>query len=149
MTKKTTQHNEINHKRNARRRKRRLEKHTGIDWIDPEGGYGVVRGEQALWRAVILQMLEDAASQSKKPQDMFDRDQARRWLEGNHKDFYMVCDLAGYDISYVKGQVKKALLNHCRWRKDAKKPAQQLPVIDKPINPCDVLNLNPYLKKSA
>lgn len=104
-------------KRNARRRKRRLEQHTGIDWIDPEEGYGNVRGERALWRAVILQMLEDATNHSRKPQDKFARMQARNWLEGNHRDFTMVCDLAGYDVTYARKQVKKALMHYRQWRK--------------------------------
>lgn len=103
--------------RNARRRKRRLESQTGIDWVDPEKGYGKVRGEQALWRAVILQMLEDATSQSRKTQDQHARTQARNWLEGRHADFIMVCDMAGLDVQYVRKKIKKALQSQQGWRR--------------------------------
>ena len=106
--------------RNRRRRKRRLEKHTGVDWIDPEDGYGAVRGERALWRAVIVQMLEDAASQSAKDHDKYNKEMARNWLESNSQDFYMVCDLAGFDVGYLRTNIKKALLNNCKWRAESK-----------------------------
>ncbi len=150
--------------RNARRRKRRLEKHGGIHWIDPEQTHKSIRGEQALWRAVILQMLEDATNNSKKPQDKFDRDQARNWLEGKSRDFAMVCDLAGLDIRYVRGQVKKALLNQHLWKKSAtnQKPAKDLKTKsesqNKKIAPssstlkqreADILNFPNLFKKSA
>lgn len=149
--------------RNARRRKRRLEQHTGIDWIDPEKGYGLVRGEQALWRAVILQMLEDATNNSKKPQEQFARTQARNWLEGTHRDFATVCELAGFDISYVRKKVKQALLNHCQWRKQSKPNSKKDSDLNKKMKsgassktnptddqpPADILPFNPFLKKSA
>ena len=106
--------------RNARRRRIRLDRHTGLDWIDPENGYGKVRGEQALWRAVIMQMLEDAATGSMKSHDQYNKVIARNWLTSDSDDFYMVCDLAGFDVGYLRTNVKKALLNNCKWRKESK-----------------------------
>jgi hypothetical protein len=146
--------------RNARRRKRRLEKHGGIHWIDPEQANNTIRGEQALWRAVILQMLEDATNNSKKPQDKFDRDQARNWLEGKSRDFAMVCDLAGLDVLYVRGQVKKALLNQHLWKKSDPKRSRTHPentvstpnkksIDEAGNNQADILSFPAIFKKSA
>lgn len=114
-----TEYDKIKDKLNEKRRRRRLDRHTGIDWIDPENGYGRVRGEQALWRAVILQTLEDAANQSLKPNDQYNRFMAREWLTSESKDFYMVCDLAGFDVGYLRKSIKRALLNNCKWRRES------------------------------
>lgn len=116
--------NNKNKKYNNLRAKKRLDRQTGIEWIDPECGYGPVRGERALWRAVILQMLEDAASSSKKTNDQYNKTMARNWLEANSTDFYMVCDLAGFDIEYARKMIKRALLNNCKWRKEPKKSSK-------------------------
>lgn len=126
---------------NAKRRKRRLDRHTGIDWIDPENGYGKVRGEQALWRAVILQMLEDATSQSTKPNDQYHKFMAREWLLSDSKDFHMVCDLAGFDVGYLRKNIKRALLNHCKWREDsAPKPKKKAKPLELKSTSCRTNN---------
>ena len=105
-----------------------------------------VRGERAIWRAVILQALEDAASRSKKVKDKFNKDQAIHWLTHKNADFDHVCDLAGFEPSYVRRKVKRALQNGCQWRKRpeptprkskrapsssaSKKPKHQAEIID-------------------
>lgn len=104
-------------KRNEKRRKQRMARASGIDWIESEAGGRVIRGERAVWRAVILQMLEDATNHSKKPQEKRHRDQALNWLEGTSEDFKIVCDLAGFEPAFVRKKVKQALLNSTRWRK--------------------------------
>ena len=143
----------LREERNKRRRKRRLEKHTGIDWLDPEDGYGAVRGERALWRAVLLQMLEDAASQSSKPHDKYNKEMARNWLESNSQDFYMVCDLAGFDIGYLRKNIKKALLNNCKWRAESKPRKKPRPIKKKTSNTKTpdhkVIALHDFKKKTA
>jgi hypothetical protein len=52
-----------------------------------------VRGELALWRAVICQAIRDAKDGGTK---------ALRWLRGDDPDFRKVCDLAGIDIGLLK-----------------------------------------------
>lgn len=77
------------------------------------------RGEQALWRAVILQALEDAVSNSCKTNEKYHKTQALHWLEGTSKDFLLVCDYAGLSPEYVKKKIKHALSRGCKWRADA------------------------------
>ena len=75
-----------------------------------------VRGERALWRAVIMQMLTDAACQSKKYEAELQRGKARQWLLGMSRDFQTVCDYADYDPILVRRHARKALAGGCTWR---------------------------------
>lgn len=84
----------------------------------PEGEIRV-RGEQALWRAVIVQALMDSASNSHKAEAKFFKTQAMQWLCGSHPDFATVCDYAGMEPAYVRRMAKRALLNGCKWRLEA------------------------------
>lgn len=74
-----------------------------------------VRGERALWRAVIVQALMDAACTSAKTEAKHAREEALHWLTSMSADFRLVCDRAGLDAHYVRRVVKKALLtrSHC------------------------------------
>ena len=151
-----TGNHQNNKERNERRRRRRLEKHVGIDEINLDKDWSV-RGERALWRAVILQMLEDAARDSSKPVDLYNKEVARNWLQSGSQDFFMVCDLAGFDVEYLRKNIKKALLNNCKWREEAqpKKPAKKKIRKDKEppklkLPPkAVVLPLHDFHKKSA
>ncbi len=77
------------------------------------------RGEQALWRAVILQALEDAASNSAKVSERYHKTQALHWLNGTGKDFVLVCDYAGLDPEVIRKKIKQALSRGCKWRAEA------------------------------
>ena len=96
-----------------------LWKQFGIEWKDEEDKLVAVRGELALWRAVILQALEDAVSNSNRARDRHIKTDARYWLEGTHPDFVTVCDLAGYHPPEIRRLIKRALANQCKWRMDA------------------------------
>lgn len=78
--------------------------------------FNPVHAEQALWRAVIVQALMDAASGSDKYEAAQARNEAVIWLRGSSADFATVCYYAGYDPEFVRMMVKKALENGCRWR---------------------------------
>lgn len=147
--KNTKDKDEARKKRNEKRRLRRLGKETGLDWIDPEAGTRQVRGEQAIWRAVILQMLEDATCHSRKQQDVHNREQALHWLNSSSHDFQMVCDFAGLNPDYVRKQVKKALLNQCQWRKNPAKPKVSELTDSESKTSAEVLNFPLIYKKSA
>jgi hypothetical protein len=99
-------------------------KSTGLDidadWLSVEADR-FTRGEQAMWRAVILQALTDAASESQKYEARLEREKARRWLLAAGDDFVMVCDLAGFDPMRVKRHVRRALAGGCQWRMAPKK----------------------------
>lgn len=75
-----------------------------------------IRGEQALWRAVITQALMDAASKSKKMELKYEESQALCWLTTNGEDFRTVCENAGFDPFYIRRQSIEALKRDCQWR---------------------------------
>lgn len=75
-----------------------------------------LRGERALWRAVILQALLDAASNSHKPEARFAKQEAIHWLTGNSENFKTVCDHAGENPAYIRRLAREALARQCAWR---------------------------------
>lgn len=77
----------------------------------------ILRGEQALWRAVITQALMDAASQSSKMEACYEKRQATCWLTGYGEDFKTVCDLANFPPDYVRERAARALARNCQWRR--------------------------------
>ncbi|CAL7961523.1 hypothetical protein MIDIC_20068 [Alphaproteobacteria bacterium] len=83
-------------------------------------------GMQGLWKAVIMQALVDAASNSKKKQVKANKLRALRWLKGDSDDFVTVCMLANMNPNHVKQQVRTALSNGCKWRSDPKIPSSGL-----------------------
>lgn len=81
----------------------------------------MVKGEVALWRAVITQALMDAGSNSNKRSARIEKAQAISWLSGASKDFAIVCSMAEYEPSYVKQKAKEAIKRGCVWKKSEKK----------------------------
>lgn len=75
-----------------------------------------VQQEQAMWRAVIVQALMDAACGSQKYEAQQARNEALIWLRGTSQDFATVCYYAGYEPDFVRRMVKKSLDEGCRWR---------------------------------
>ena len=58
--------------------------------------------EVLLRKAIIMQALSDMVSVSKKPCEIMDSREAKRWLLGNSDDFKRICIEAGLTPSYVK-----------------------------------------------
>ena len=88
--------------------------------------FNPVRGEMALWQAVITQALMDASCNSHKYEAKLEKLKATRWLLGGGKDFIAVCHHAGLEPSYVREKVRQALARNCRWRAEAHGPASVL-----------------------
>src|SRR5688572_22951947 len=78
-----------------------------LSWLDEH--YSSVRGETALWVAVITQALQDALTRCKKAESQYHKHEAAHWLTGNSKDFVAVCLSADLDPDYVRQQAKKAI----------------------------------------
>ena len=60
---------------------------------------------RSLWLSVILQMIIDARSESRKPSNIRRRDEALDWLDAEDEedsDFAMICDLAGIDFETMR-----------------------------------------------
>jgi hypothetical protein len=72
--------------------------------------------EQAMWRAVIVQALMDASSNSAKKENLQAKQEALVWLRGNSADFATVCYYAGFEPDFVKMMARKALERNCVWR---------------------------------
>lgn len=68
--------------------------------------------EQALWRAVILQMITDAISNSLKPDQKRFRRDARHWLTRHSRDFRLVCENAGYQPEWLQAEINRFLALH-------------------------------------
>lgn len=81
------------------------------------GPFNPVKGEMALWTAVITQALMDAGSGSRKPEAQHEKAKAIRWLLGNSEDFVAVCQNAGLDPQYVREKARKAIERGCIWRR--------------------------------
>jgi len=88
----------------------------GAELIGDGDGCDSVRGERALWRAVITQALMDAGSNSAKKEMKYDKAQAIAWLASGSKDFHQVCTLADMDPEYVRQKSKEAIKRGCSWR---------------------------------
>ena len=72
--------------------------------------------EQGVWRAVIVQALMDASSNSAKKENLQAKEEALVWLRGNSVDFASVCYFAGFEPEFVKQMAKQALQRNCVWR---------------------------------
>lgn len=53
-----------------------------------------IRGERALWRSVLIQMLQDATNPGLGRYTTHNREQARAWLRMSNPDFRIVCEYA-------------------------------------------------------
>ena len=89
-------------------------KSTGIPWLDEP--YSQVKGETALWTAVITQAMMDALQRTTSAEARFCKDEAIRWLTSNSKDFIEVCHYANLNPDYVRCKAKKALVSPVAWR---------------------------------
>ncbi len=84
--------------------------------IDSGEPFCAVAGEQAMWRAVIVQALMDASCGSQKEEILQWKHDAVIWLRGNSKDFWTVAHYAGFDPVYLREMIAEALQDNCRWR---------------------------------
>lgn len=80
-----------------------------------------LNGIRSMWRAVITQALMDAASNSKKRENLKAKREAKNWLLGESEDFLDICCLADLNPDYVKKKARLALARNCVWRNDRKK----------------------------
>ena len=87
---------------------------------DAETRFDPVKGEKALWQAVITQALMDARCESKKSEAIEQKRQALVWLRGENPDFVLVCHNANLDPSYIRKKCKEAIARGCKWRADAR-----------------------------
>ncbi len=53
--------------------------------------------EQKLWRAVLLQAIEDAFGNNQSQVSIFERRMAVDWMKDFNKDFATVCENAGFN----------------------------------------------------
>lgn len=92
--------------------------HANISSYDPSlsEAHNPTATHQSIWRAVIVQALMDASTNSKKSENLQSKQDALIWLRGNSKDFLTVCDYAGFEPSFVRDMCKKALERGCQWR---------------------------------
>lgn len=72
----------------------------------------------ALWRAVILQAILDAATDSAKPRMKSVKKAALEWLDINNPDFIEVCSYAKYSPTKVIAKAHNALNNKHVWKKN-------------------------------
>jgi hypothetical protein len=75
--------------------------------------------EVGLFRAVIMQALLDAVSQSKRTEEKMEKMKARRWFDVNNKDFLTVCEFAQLSPEWVIIKSRKAIASGCKWRKES------------------------------
>jgi hypothetical protein len=75
-----------------------------------------VHQEQAMWKAVIVQALMDAACGSTKYEAAQAREEALIWLRGTSRDFITVCHHAGFEPEFTRVLIQRALSKQCRWR---------------------------------
>ncbi|MCE2926443.1 MAG: hypothetical protein LW823_02185 [Rickettsiales bacterium] len=105
---------QINEKKPKPHHSKKRRKETGISWFDDP--YTSIKGETALWVAVITQAMMDALSNSRNPEIQFFKTEATRWLTENNKDFIEVCMLADMNPDYVRKKAKKAITSPVAWR---------------------------------
>lgn len=65
-----------------------------------------LKGEIALWKAVILQACVDLASKSKKKIAQTYRWKAFQWFNLKNEEFLTVCNYAGLDPKYVYEKIE-------------------------------------------
>lgn len=112
-----------------------------------EEPFNPVRGEIALWKAVIMQALVDASSRSAKWEARQQKVEALSWLRGTSRDFITVCQLAEMDPDYVRKMARLALERGCHWRAQSnggsqrallrriQREARRRPVVAQSISP--------------
>ena len=69
---------------------------------------------RSLWLSVILQMIIDARTESRKPPNIRRREEALEWLDAEDdqgSDFAMICDLAGIDFELMRRKAWRIVRN--------------------------------------
>ena len=99
-------------------------KSNAFDWLLDQNYH--VRGEMALWVAVITQAMMDALSRSDNSEARYNKHEAINWLTGNSRNFITVCHYAGLDPDYVRKKAKRALVAPQPWRAEAGKGKRYL-----------------------
>lgn len=89
--------------------KRNSQRHSKVDDAATQTPPNPTCREQAVWRAVLMQAITDAFSQSRKPYAQRCKREALVWLRGNSQDFRRVCEYAGYDPAYLHGKISNLL----------------------------------------
>lgn len=72
----------------------------------------------ALWRAVLVQQIQDARNNQQKTEFLLVKKTSTLWLDVGNPDFRTVCDYAFLDPWYVMRLLNKAKQNNYRWRKE-------------------------------
>ena len=70
--------------------------------------------ERSLFRAVILQALLDAVSNSKRTENILQKKLAQIWFDIDNKDFLAVCELAELSPFWVVRNAQIAIANKCK-----------------------------------
>lgn len=95
-----------------------------FDWLHTS--HNPVRGETALWVAVITQAMMDALSRARNSEAQYEKHEAIHWLTSNSRDFTTVCLFAGMDPDYVRRKAKRTLAAPIPWRAEAGKGKRYL-----------------------
>lgn len=90
-----------------------------MDAYDDEQIDKITRGFVALWRGVLLQQIQDAASNDKKAEARNRKHQAIAWFNLDNDDFVDVCLLAGFNPAHVLRKFRAARERGFQWRKPA------------------------------
>lgn len=72
--------------------------------------------EESFYRAIILQAFADLTNNSPKVELTLAREEAKRWLLNNSKDFNFICDAAGYSPDYVRNKAIEVLTTGRKFR---------------------------------
>jgi len=70
-----------------------------------------VEPEEKLWRGVLVNAFEDAASTSQERKPSIYKCDAHDWIMSNVTDFVQVCYYAGFEPDVVKERYKMAIMN--------------------------------------
>jgi hypothetical protein len=82
----------------------------------------MIRGELALWRAAIIQALNDATNKGLSREE---RMEARAWFRKKSLDFELVCHLAGLDSEAVRRQFLRRKKRNQKGKNDREKGAKR------------------------
>lgn len=70
-----------------------------------------VEPEEKLWRGVLVNAFDDAASTSQERKPSIYKCDAHDWIMSNVTDFVQVCYYAGFEPENVKERYKMAIMN--------------------------------------
>jgi hypothetical protein len=93
-----------------------------LDWVDAEEREYLpqsIQPEVALWRAVLLQVILDAKSNSGKRDALYHKEDAQHWLREERQAFNEICELAYLDPYLTRVKIENAAERDFRWRRSA------------------------------